>query len=110
MFNDGIIDFYAIIMYNRCGGGNMSAPRRSGNMERMQVQLMPFQTKKLKEISKEMDASVSELIRKGVDLVIEKGIDWEGKRQKAMEAVGRFSSGRKDVSEEHDQYLTEDIS
>ena len=77
----------------------------NSKLKRIQVQLYPSQSEKLKVMAKERGVSVSELIRKGVDFVIKRGIDWEEKKRKAMEIVGKFSSDKRDVSEEHDRYL-----
>lgn len=33
--------------------------------------------------------------------------DWENRKTRALSVVGRFRSGKPDVSEQHDRYLTE---
>ena len=78
-------------------------------MKRIQVQLPEVQSARLKELAKEKDKSVSELIREGVNWIIKKGISWETRKKKALKAIGKFSSSRKDVSEHHDKYITQSI-
>ncbi|MDO9288270.1 MAG: hypothetical protein Q7T83_05720, partial [Thermodesulfovibrionales bacterium] len=53
--------------------------------------------------------SVAELIRQSVDNMIKSAsfVDIEERRRRALAAVGRFSSGLRDLSREHDKYLAE---
>jgi RecA/RadA recombinase len=76
-------------------------------MVRTQIQLTEDQAKALKRIAQSQHLSVAELIRKAVDMVIRSGsfIDIEERRKRAMEIVGKFGSGKRDVSEKHDLYL-----
>ena len=76
---------------------------------RIQVQLTHFQIKSLRDMSKKRSVSVSELIRNGVDLIVQRGESLEERKKKALSAIGRFSSGREDVSEKHDDYIAESI-
>jgi hypothetical protein len=47
-----------------------------------------------------------------VDSFIKTGavIDIEERRKRALDVVGRFSSGKHDISREHDKYLAEAFS
>jgi hypothetical protein len=78
-------------------------------MVRTQIQLTEDQAKALKEIAQSRHLSVAELIRKAVDTVIKSNtvVNAEERHQRAMEIVGKFSSGKHDVSKKHDLYLTE---
>jgi hypothetical protein len=78
-------------------------------MVRTQIQLTEDQAKALKKIAQSRHQSVAELIRKAVDAVIESSsiIDIEERHKRAMEIVGKFGSGKRDVSKKHDLYLTE---
>ena len=78
-------------------------------MVRTQIQLTEDQAKALKEIAQSRHLSVAELIRKAVDTVIKSNtvVNAEERHRRAMEIVGKFSSGKRDVSKKHDLYLTE---
>jgi len=78
-------------------------------MVRTQIQLTEDQAKGLKKIAQSRHLSVAELIRKAVDTVIKSSsvIDVEERHKRAMEIVGKFGSGKRDVSKKHDLYLTE---
>ncbi len=78
-------------------------------MIRTQIQLTEDQAKALKKIAQSRHLSVAELIRKAVDTVIKSNtvVNAEERHRRAMEVVGKFSSGKRDVSKKHDLYLTE---
>ena len=78
-------------------------------MVRTQIQLTEDQAKALKKIAQSRHLSVAELIRKAVDTVIKSSsvVDAEERHKRAIEIVGKFSSGKHDVSKKHDLYLTE---
>jgi predicted DNA-binding ribbon-helix-helix protein len=78
-------------------------------MIRTQIQLTEDQAKALKKIAQSRHLSVAELIRKAVDTVIKSNtvVNAEERHRRAMEIVGKFSSGKRDVSKKHDLYLTE---
>lgn len=78
-------------------------------MVRTQIQLTEDQAKALKKIAQSRHLSVAELIRKAVDTVIKSNtvINAEERHKRAMEIVGKFSSGKRDISKKHDFYLTE---
>jgi hypothetical protein len=76
-------------------------------MVRTQIQLTEEQAKTLKRIAEFRHLSVAELIRSAVDRMIKSSlaVDIEERRQRAMDIVGRFKSGKHDVSSNHDTYL-----
>jgi predicted DNA-binding ribbon-helix-helix protein len=78
-------------------------------MVRTQIQLTEDQAKALKKIAQSRHLSVAEIIRKAVDTVIKSNtvVNAEERHKRAMEIVGKFSSGKRDVSKKHDLYLTE---
>lgn len=78
-------------------------------MVRTQIQLTERQTAALKKIAAARHLSIAELIRQAVDTLIRSGaaIDTEEKRKRALAIVGRFKSGKRDISREHDKYLAE---
>lgn len=78
-------------------------------MIRTQVQLTEEQSKALKKMSAQMNISISELIRQGIDFYLRSHgtVNQEERRQRAINAAGRFHSGQSDLSEKHDEYLTE---
>jgi hypothetical protein len=78
-------------------------------MVRTQIQLTEDQAKALKKIARSRHLSVAEVIRKAIDAIIKSSsvIDIEERHKRAMEIVGRFGSGKRDISKKHDLYLTE---
>ncbi|MFB3886395.1 MAG: CopG family transcriptional regulator [Thermodesulfobacteriota bacterium] len=78
-------------------------------MVRTQIQLTEDQAKALKRISQSRHLSVAKLIRKAVDTIIISStvVDQEERHKRAMEIVGKFGSGRRDISKKHDLYLAE---
>ena len=77
-------------------------------MIRTQVQLKEDQVEWLRHKARERRVSISELIREGIELLkAREGKVPEERKRKALELVGRFSSGVGDVSLRHDEYLAE---
>ena len=78
-------------------------------MVRTQIQLTAEQAKALKKLASSRQLSIAELIRQGVDVILRSNviIDAEEKRKRAIAIAGRFRSGKRDVSKEHDKYLSE---
>jgi hypothetical protein len=78
-------------------------------MVRTQIQLTEEQVKALKKIALSRHLSIAEIIRQAVDTVIRSNIvvDVEERRKRAIDVVGRFSSGKRDISRKHDTYLVE---
>ena len=81
-------------------------------MVRTQIQLTEEQAKAVKKIARAPHLSVAELIRQAVDNLIKAStvIDVEERRKRAIDASGRFRSGLRDLSTEHDKYLEEAFS
>ena len=78
-------------------------------MVRTQIQLTEEQVKALKKNALSRHLSIAELIRQAVDTVIRTNtmVDIEERRKRAIDIVGRFSSGKRDISRKHDTYLVE---
>jgi hypothetical protein len=78
-------------------------------MIRTQVQLTEHQIKALRHASSATGRSVADLIRQGVDqyLAGRSEIGREERIERAAKVAGKFSSGRTDVSANHDKYLAE---
>ena len=78
-------------------------------MVRTQIQLTEEQVKALKKIALARHLSIAELIRQAVDTIIRTNtmVDIEERRKRAIDIVGRFSSGKRDISRKHDTYLVE---
>ncbi len=80
-------------------------------MVRTQVQLTEDQLRQLKRLAAERGVSIAELVREGVDAVLQSsGVDITERRRRAIAAIGCFRSGKTDVSERHDDYLAEAYS
>jgi hypothetical protein len=78
-------------------------------MVRTQIQLTEDQAKALKKIALSRHLSMAELIRKAVDTIIKSSVlvDTEERHKRAMAMVGKFGSGKRDISKKHDLYLTD---
>jgi hypothetical protein len=75
-------------------------------MIRTQVQIEEDQITWLRSKARDRGVSVSQLIREGIDLYrLREDLLPIEKKKKALAAVGRFSSGRPDISGRHDDYL-----
>ncbi len=76
-------------------------------MIRTQIQLTEEQSQALKDMSVRKQESISELIRKAVDMLLQSSPDItvEEKRQRAIAATGTLRSGIKDLAVHHDKYL-----
>jgi predicted transcriptional regulator len=81
-------------------------------MVRTQIQITEKQAKALKKLASARHLSIAEIIRQAVDTMIRANIvvDAEERRKRARDAAGRFRSGLRDLSTEHDKYLEEAFS
>ena len=78
-------------------------------MIRTQIQLTEEQAKKIKKIAASRGVPIAEVIRDAVEGTIRSSavVISEERRKRALEIVGKFRSGKKNVSRKHDSYLTE---
>ena len=79
-------------------------------MKRTQIQLTDKQYSYLKEISGQKNISLAETVREAVSFYAAStiNIDHNLRIRDALSLIGKYSSGKKDISINHDQYL-EDI-
>jgi hypothetical protein len=78
-------------------------------MVRTQIQLTEEQSRALKKVAAARGESMAEVIRRAVDGVIRSGVAFpaDEKKKRALDIVGKFKSGRRDVSKRHDAHLAE---
>ena len=78
-------------------------------MVRTQIQLTEQQARAVKAIAAAQGISVAEAIRRAIDVMIQSrsAMDTGERRRRALRIVGKFRSGKRDVSKRHDAYLTE---
>jgi predicted DNA-binding protein len=78
-------------------------------MVRTQVQLTHEQMTALRKLSASSGRSMADLIREALDLLLSNGSrrSDEELRRRALNAAGRFRSGSRDISSQHDRYLEE---
>ena len=78
-------------------------------MVRTQVQLTEEQLATLRSQAAQQEVSVSELVRRAVNLLAAAGPAPSPTelRRRAIEVAGRFASGAHDVARRHDDYLAE---
>jgi predicted DNA-binding protein len=77
-------------------------------MVRTQIQLTEEQARKVKRIAAHRGVPMAEVIRDAVEEAIRSnryGVR-KDKRQRAVEILGKFRSGKRDVSKKHDAYLS----
>ena len=87
----------------------MMALQQGVDVLRTQIQLTEEQARALKDLAHREGKSVAELTRQAIDYWLQKvgSLSAEERRQRALAVVGRFHSGLSDISERHDDYLTE---
>ena len=76
-------------------------------MERTQISLTPRQARRLRQLARRRGTSMASLIRDAVERVYPEPVDRDDPWEHALQAVGRFRSGRTDVSAEHDRDLAD---
>lgn len=83
-----------------------------GMLYRTQIQLTKAQVSALKAEAARRGQSMAAVIRDAVDQLAVQGAasTADRRRARALAAVGRFRSGRRDVSARHDAYLAEAIA
>jgi len=77
-------------------------------MVRKQIYLREEQAKAIKGIAAAQGLSMAEVIRRAVNQVVisSSSYDWKERRQRARQVAGRFRSGKRNISKDHDQYLS----
>jgi Arc/MetJ-type ribon-helix-helix transcriptional regulator len=80
-------------------------------MVRTQIQLTEEQAARMKSAALKRGVSMAELIRQAIEMLLARGVEKsdEDLRRRAIEAAGRFHSGRRNVARDHDEYLSEDF-
>ncbi len=76
-------------------------------MVRKTIYITESQAEKLAILAKLERVSESELVRRGLDLVLQRPSRNPEVRRRAMGIIGIVASGDTDVSERHDEYLAE---
>lgn len=75
----------------------------------LHIELTSEQEEALRRLAEKTHRSVEEIVREVLQTLLQDTAqtDWESRKARALGVVGRFRSGKQDVSEQHDQYLTE---
>ena len=78
-------------------------------MVRTQIQLTEEQAMKVKKIAARRGVPMAEVIRDAVEGAIRMDMLTvpEDRRKRALDVVGKFRSGKGNISKRHDDYLTE---
>lgn len=78
-------------------------------MVRTQIQLTEEQARKVKKIAAHRGVAMAEVIRDAIEGAIRSDTRSvpEDRRTRALDIVGKFHSGKRDVSKKHDAYLAE---
>ena len=79
-------------------------------MIRTQIQLTEEQYRLLKSISARENISVAEVVRESIAYYAAGKclVDQKDKYSRALEVAGKFRSGKKDISKNHDNHLNKD--
>jgi len=72
----------------------------------IQIYLDDRQNRALRRLAKEKNASISEMIRRGIDLLLDQ-VPVEN--DPAFQLIGLGASGVSDAAENHDEYLVQEI-
>ena len=78
-------------------------------MVRTQIQLTEAQVSKIKKAAMNQGTSVAEVIRRAVENMVQSSpkMTIQERARRAMEIAGKFRSGKKNISGNHDKYLAE---
>ena len=76
-------------------------------MVRKMIQISETQARRLEQRAKLEGVSMSELVRRGLDIVLETPRRDMEARRRAAEVIGIASSGVPDIAQRHDEYLAE---
>ena len=78
-------------------------------MVRTQIQLTDEQARAIKKLATAKGVSVAEVVRRAVEGIIKASpqADMEERQKRARDIVGKFRSGKRDVSKRHDAYLAD---
>lgn len=78
-------------------------------MIRTQIRLTEGQARTLKQLARQHQCSVAELIRRSVDLYLATSgeLPLDQRYERAMAVVGKYRSGDADLGRNHDRYLAE---
>ena len=78
-------------------------------MIRTQIQLTETQARTLKKVAMGEGTSVAEIIRRAVENMVQTTpmMKSQERVRRAVEIVGKFRSGKRNVSQKHDEYLRE---
>jgi len=82
----------------------MACIQYNANMIRTQIQLQKETYESLKTKSKETGMSISEIVRRSLDQTIESE-ETDLKWRRALQSMGKFSSGLNNLAEKHDEHL-----
>ena len=72
----------------------------------IQIYLDDRQNQALRRLAKEKNTSVSELVRRGIDLLLGQ---LPAGHDPAYQLIGLGASGAMDIAEKHDEYLVQEI-
>lgn len=76
-------------------------------MIRRQIQLTKQQDDALREMAETRGVSIAEIVRQSVArYVVDHGAKNDDRLTRAMELIGKFSTGVRDLAANHDRYLS----
>lgn len=72
----------------------------------IQIYLNERQNQALRRLAKEKNTSISELVRRGIDLLLRQV---PAEKDPAFQMIGLGASGVSNIAEDHDEYLAREI-
>ncbi|MCL4385579.1 MAG: hypothetical protein M1479_06125 [Actinobacteria bacterium] len=80
-------------------------------MKRTQIQITDKQYSYLKKISSEKNISLAEVVREAISSYSSSVaiIDYDSKIKDALSLIGKYKSGKKDISIKHDDYIEKEL-
>ncbi|MDH4268243.1 MAG: ribbon-helix-helix protein, CopG family [Deltaproteobacteria bacterium] len=78
-------------------------------MIRTQIQLTETQARTIKKVAMDQGTSIAEIIRRAVENMVQASpkVSSQERLRRAVEIVGKFRSGKRNISQKHDKYLAE---
>ncbi len=79
------------------------------NMIRTQIQLTETQARTIRKVAMDQGTSMAEIIRRAIENMVQRSpkVSSQERVKRAIEIVGKFRSGKRNVSQKHDEYLAQ---
>ncbi len=79
------------------------------SVERTQISLTTAQARRLRRIARGRRTSMAALIRDAIDRTYPGAASADAAWERALDSIGGFNSGRRDISARHDDHLADAV-